>query len=70
MKYANFHLLSITLLSILFFTACNNDKTEAPDVPPVMQITVWSGPTVTFEKPDDTDHTLEANQVGDSILVG
>ncbi|MEL6863180.1 MAG: hypothetical protein AAFP19_02120 [Bacteroidota bacterium] len=62
MKYLKIHLQIFALLLALFSVACDNDSADGPSVPPLDQTTIWSGPTVTFEKAANADPALEENQ--------
>jgi len=57
LKLFTFLVLGIT---ILFFSACNNDSLA--DLPPVDTREIWTGPLLTFEKVAGTDAAEAANQ--------
>ena len=61
MSYANLSSLLAAGLCLLLATACTSDSSDSVTVNP-QDVTVWSGPTLTFEKANEADPTLPANQ--------
>lgn len=62
MNKISFSNLLAALVIIILVSSCTNDNIGGPNVPPLDETTIWSGPTVTFEKADNVDPTVSGNQ--------
>ncbi len=68
MKRKNFLIPSLIFCLLFLVTSCSEDdgNTSEPippvEVPSLAETTIWSGPTISFQKPGGADPTLEENQ--------
>ena len=57
---------TLTLLSTIFLFACISEKEDEPPITDSGEdepsVNIWTGPTLTFTKESDADHTDPANQ--------
>jgi len=62
MKCIKIRLLLSVLLLAIFAVSCSEDSVEPPTPSPPQEATIWNGPTVTFQKPNDSNPGIAANQ--------
>ncbi len=55
-------LISFSILSLLVLSGCEKDNSSSLNLPPISEVTVWSGPDIAFVKADDASPDVEANQ--------
>ncbi len=62
MKRMTFRLIMMGIIgAMLVFSSCDNDSLDL-GIPSLERTTIWSGPTVTFQKADGDDPNLPENQ--------
>ena len=62
-------LATLLIGGMIFMSACNNDRLA--DIPPPDTRTIWTGPTIAFEKIVDSDPQAAANQdrITDAVWI-